>query len=72
MGTDYCTFPNLQPIDWALAEFTRPLYLHFSKLDKPEPVPKEHFGDISGRAAKIAGIKRHHGFGNGRISAFYL
>lgn len=52
-------FPNLQPIDWALAEFTRPLYLHFLKLDKPVPVPKEHFGNISGRAAKIAGMKRH-------------
>lgn len=25
------------------------------------PVPKEHFGDISGSAAKTAGIKRHHG-----------
>lgn len=31
VGTDCCTFPNLQPIDWALAEFTRPLYLHFFK-----------------------------------------
>lgn len=29
VGTNSCTFPNLQPIDWALAGFTRPLYLHF-------------------------------------------
>lgn len=72
MGTDCCTFPNLQPIDWAGAEFTRPLYLHFLKPDKSVPVPKEHFGDISRRAAKIAGIKRHRSFGTGQISAFYL
>lgn len=72
VGRKCCTVPNLQPIDWALAEFTRPLYLHFLKLDKPVSVPKEHFGDISGRAAMIAGIKRRRSFGNGQISAFYL
>lgn len=37
-------FPNLQPIEWAGARFTRALYLSFLKLDKTEPVPKEHFG----------------------------
>lgn len=31
------------------------------KFDKPVPVPKEHFGDISGGATKISGIKRHRG-----------
>lgn len=44
-------FPNLQPIEWAVAGFTRPLYLNFLKLDKTELVPKEHFGDLSGRTA---------------------
>lgn len=39
-------FPNLQPIEWAGARFTRALYLNFLKLDKTEPVPKEHFGGI--------------------------
>lgn len=42
-------FPNLQPIEWAGARFTRALYLSFLKLDKTEPVPKEHFGDGSFR-----------------------
>lgn len=69
VGTNSCTFPNLQAIDWALAKFTRALYLHFSlkkQLDKPVPVPKEHFRDISGGAAQISGIKRHQGLETGR------
>lgn len=51
-------FPNLQPIEWAGARFTRTLYLNFLKLDKTEPVPKEHFGSFRKKCIDCCRKKR--------------